>query len=126
MKCDIIIPIWDQLQFTSECIKSIITNTKFPFRLILIDNGSRKDMQDYLAALAVKSDEQAVLSRHLSTMMKCQLYTAYIDQYLTAHSSALKELRESFSEMPKRIPLPRPIKEKPQTEEFHKNDSTKE
>lgn len=51
MKCDIIIPIWDQLDFTRDCIASIESNTKWPFRLILIDNGSNSETKAYLNSL---------------------------------------------------------------------------
>lgn len=51
MKCDIIIPVWNQLQLTGECIDSIIRQTYFPYRLIIIDNGSQKETQEYLEEL---------------------------------------------------------------------------
>ena len=40
MKCDIIIPIWNQHDYTKACIESIFKNTLIPFRLILVDNAS--------------------------------------------------------------------------------------
>ena len=40
MRCDIIIPVWNQLEATKECIDSIVKHTDYPYRLILIDNGS--------------------------------------------------------------------------------------
>lgn len=51
MKCDIIIPIWNQLETTRECVENIFKNTKIPYRLILIDNASDADTKSYLAGL---------------------------------------------------------------------------
>jgi len=51
MKCDIIMPIWNQLEFTSDCIKSIANFTKYPYRLILIDNASEGKTRIYLESL---------------------------------------------------------------------------
>ncbi|MDP2912815.1 MAG: glycosyltransferase family 2 protein [Candidatus Omnitrophota bacterium] len=51
MRCDIIIPIWNQLEFTRDCIKHLICSTRFPFRLILIDNGSGEETRRYLEGL---------------------------------------------------------------------------
>lgn len=54
MQCDIIIPIWNQLELTKNCLESIKRFTDSPYRLILIDNGSNPEINDYLVAL--KSD----------------------------------------------------------------------
>ena len=51
MGCDIIIPVWDQPDSTKECIDSIIKNTRYPYRLIIIDNGSDLVTRDYLDSL---------------------------------------------------------------------------
>ncbi|MCA9400231.1 MAG: glycosyltransferase family 2 protein [Candidatus Omnitrophica bacterium] len=50
--CDIIICIWNQLEMTRQCIDSILQNTKFPYRLILIDNASDQPTKEYLENLA--------------------------------------------------------------------------
>ncbi len=52
MKCDIIIPVWNQLDYTTKCIKNIIKNTSYPYRLILIDNASDAETRRYLEGLA--------------------------------------------------------------------------
>lgn len=52
---DIIIPIWNQLNLTQNCLTSIINNTKMPYRLILIDNGSDKETADFLDSFAKSS-----------------------------------------------------------------------
>ena len=64
MKCDIIIPIWDQLEFTRDCVKSIVENTKYPFRLILIDNGSAQKTQIYLRSLLNQPNPEVRLIRN--------------------------------------------------------------
>ena len=46
--CDIIIPVWNQLQLTSDCISSIEKNTSYPYRLIVIDNASDEDRNSKL------------------------------------------------------------------------------
>jgi glycosyltransferase involved in cell wall biosynthesis len=52
MSCDIIIPVWDQLKVTKECIESIMKNTHYPYNLIIIDNGSDRATAGYLDSLA--------------------------------------------------------------------------
>jgi len=49
--CDIIIPVWNQFRETRNCINSIKENTEFPYRLIIIDNGSDKKTREYLESL---------------------------------------------------------------------------
>ena len=51
MKCDIIIPIWNQLEFTKSCIDHILNHTHYPYRLILVDNGSDIETKNYLENL---------------------------------------------------------------------------
>lgn len=51
MKCDIIIPIWNQLEFTKTCIERLIENTIYPYKLILIDNGSDFETRNYIESL---------------------------------------------------------------------------
>lgn len=68
MKCDIIIPIWNQLETTRECLESIVRNTRCPYRLILIDNASRGDTKSYLEAfsrdLAAQGKAEALVIRN--------------------------------------------------------------
>lgn len=48
MKCDIILPVCDQFEFTRNCIESIIENTDTPYRMIVINNGTNPDTKSYL------------------------------------------------------------------------------
>lgn len=52
MKCDIIIPVWNQLEHTKTCIDHILKNTRYPYRLILIDNASEARTKSYLESIA--------------------------------------------------------------------------
>jgi len=54
--CDIVIPVWNQLNPTKICIESIKRNTHTPYRLILIDNASGETTRDYLAQLDRQED----------------------------------------------------------------------
>lgn len=56
MKCDIIIPVWNLKDYTQQCVESIIKNTDYPYRLIIIDNGSGKETKEYLESL--KNDKR--------------------------------------------------------------------
>lgn len=51
MKCDIIIPVWNLKGYTRQCVESIIRNTGYPYRLIIIDNGSEPETKEYLEGL---------------------------------------------------------------------------
>ena len=47
MKIDIVVTTWQREWMTKACIEAIKRNTKTPYRLILIDNGSDLDAQDF-------------------------------------------------------------------------------
>lgn len=50
--CDIIIPVWNELDATRECIDSILKHTgDYPYRLIIIDNASDSKTSYYLNSL---------------------------------------------------------------------------
>lgn len=51
MKCDIIIPVWNHLEHTKNCIEHIARNTRYPYRLIIIDNASSDGTGRYLEDL---------------------------------------------------------------------------
>ena len=65
VKCDIILPICDQYQFTKNCIDSIIANTTaVPYRLIVINNGKNSDTEKYLAAAKARLGEMLYVIRN--------------------------------------------------------------
>ena len=51
MRCDIVIPVWNKKELTQNCIESIIRNTHYPYRIIVIDNASGLDTARYLDKL---------------------------------------------------------------------------
>ena len=56
MRCDIILPICDQYEFTKKCVESIIENTDTPFRLIIINNGKNPSTHKLLDSLKKRTD----------------------------------------------------------------------
>lgn len=50
LSCDIIIPVWNQRERTRRCLTSLLTHTRMPYRLLLIDNASDKPTQQFLEA----------------------------------------------------------------------------
>lgn len=64
MKCDIIIPVWDQLELTKNCVEHIIRNTKYPYRLIIIDNGSKDAARQYLEEFKKSRPAEVALIRN--------------------------------------------------------------
>ena len=64
MKCDIIIPVWNQLEVTKDCVASIIKHTDYPYRLIIIDNSSDRPTEEYLKGLKDKNGLEIRLIRN--------------------------------------------------------------
>ncbi len=64
MECDIIIPVWNQLEFTRDCIENLIKNTRIPYTLIVIDNASDDDTKRYLEGLKTRGSLRVELIRN--------------------------------------------------------------
>ena len=64
MKCDIVIPVWNNLDFTKKCIESVFKNTDYAFHLIIVDNASDNLTMDYLDKLARDKKETVTLIRN--------------------------------------------------------------
>jgi glycosyltransferase involved in cell wall biosynthesis len=47
----IIVPCWNQLEFTRHCITALRQHTRRPWELIIIDNGSTDGTKDYVAGV---------------------------------------------------------------------------
>ena len=62
--CDIVIPVWNQLEYTKECLMSLFKSTSLPFRLIVVDNASDTPTAQYLDSVKEKSPEQVSLIRN--------------------------------------------------------------
>lgn len=63
-RCDIIIPVWNQLEATRDCVESILKNTSYPHRLIIIDNGSGEQTKAYLEGLNAGRGSSVTLIRN--------------------------------------------------------------
>ncbi len=65
MNCDIIIPVWNQLVLTKDCIESIFKNTaSADYRIILVDNASDDETKNYLEGLSSSWPKQIALVRN--------------------------------------------------------------
>jgi GT2 family glycosyltransferase len=63
MKCDIIIPVWNQPELTMNCIDSIFKNTNdVDYRIVIIDNASASETKTYLESL--QGDDSILLIRN--------------------------------------------------------------
>ena len=47
----IIIPCWNGLRYTKECVESVLKHTDTPFELIVVDNGSQDGTSRYVRSL---------------------------------------------------------------------------
>lgn len=64
MKCDIILMVWNELQLTKDCVDSLIKHTHYPYRIIIIDNGSGEETRKYLEGLDNRTDIETLLIRN--------------------------------------------------------------
>ncbi len=64
MKCDIVMPVWNNLKLTRDCIESIIKNTDIDYRLVIIDNASGIETRTYLEDLKGKEGSRVALVRN--------------------------------------------------------------
>lgn len=62
--CDIVIPVWNGLEYTRKCVEKIIANTEINFRLIIVDNGSDIETKTYLENLCQKDNLNFTLIRN--------------------------------------------------------------
>jgi GT2 family glycosyltransferase len=46
MSLSIIIPVFNLPEMTQQCIDSVIKNTKIPYEIVLIDNGSKEEISE--------------------------------------------------------------------------------
>ena len=63
-KCDIIIPIWNEYNLTRACMDSIRKGTRYPYRIIAIDNGSEKTTRSYLESCREKIGDDFLIIRN--------------------------------------------------------------
>jgi len=49
--CDIIVLVWNHLEYTRPCIESVLKHTKLPCQLIIVDNDSNEETKQYLKGI---------------------------------------------------------------------------
>jgi GT2 family glycosyltransferase len=64
IKCDIIIPVWNEYELTKKCVESIEKNTALSYRIILVDNASDAQTAAYLKELSEKDPAVVTLIRN--------------------------------------------------------------
>ena len=57
---DIIVPCWNNRELTEKCFECLRKNTKHPYRLIIINNGSDQDTTNYLQIYAENHPENTL------------------------------------------------------------------
>lgn len=63
MTCDIVMPVWNNLEMTKDCIDSILKSTlDIDYRLIIVDNASGYETKSYLEGF--KKDPRVLLVRN--------------------------------------------------------------
>lgn len=70
-------------ELTENCVDSIVRHTKFPYRLIMIDNASEEDTRAYLIALSKREDIDVVLIRNEENLG----YSKAVNQGMRASNS---------------------------------------
>ena len=56
MICDIVIPVYNKLEYSRACLESIKKYTHYTYRIIIIDDASNKETQEYLDDLDKKQE----------------------------------------------------------------------
>ena len=51
-KVSIVVLTYNQIEYTRQCVDSLIAHTRQPYELILVDNGSRDGTPEYLRSIA--------------------------------------------------------------------------
>lgn len=63
-QCDIIIPVWNNLEMTRDCVNSIKKHTTYPYRIIIVDNASDEPTRQYLDSLKEKNSTKVDIIRN--------------------------------------------------------------
>ncbi|MBC7339106.1 MAG: glycosyltransferase [Firmicutes bacterium] len=63
----IVIPCWNEVELTRQCVDSVFRNTTEPFELIVVDNGSTDETPEYLQALAGRYPNVRVIRNEVNT-----------------------------------------------------------
>ncbi len=60
-KCDIILPVCDQYEFTKKCVENILKNADTQHRLIIINNGRNPETRNFLEELSRNKDVETTI-----------------------------------------------------------------
>jgi len=59
---DIVIPVFNQVEYTRACLESLAAHTTYPHRLIVVDNGSSDGTAEFLRAAQDSCDLLQIIS----------------------------------------------------------------
>ena len=62
-RASIIIPCWNQVRYTRQCVRSVLRWTRAPFELILVDNGSTDGTAAFLSELRESAGARIIANR---------------------------------------------------------------
>jgi O-antigen biosynthesis protein len=64
-KLSVVIPLWNQLEVTQQCLKSLVENTAAELEIILVDDGSTDDTRVWLTSYELQAlAKKALLVTH--------------------------------------------------------------
>lgn len=124
-RCDIILPTCGQLALIKDCIESLIRSTKYPYRLIVIDNGNSDEASRYLKSMSasgsldmalIKPDENLGWIRSINhglEFSKDSEYVSFQNDDTVFTEGWLEEVVSVFEKDPK-IGIANPEWEKPE------------
>lgn len=64
MKCDIIMPVWNNRKLVRQCVESIFKHTDLSYSIIIIDNASERKTYEYLEGLRTSHPDKIFLIRN--------------------------------------------------------------
>ena len=96
IKCDIIIPIWNERELTRICIESITKNTDVSFRVILVDNASDTETASYLKELSEKNKGAIILIRNEENFIWFAINSVidYVDEIMVWDMGSIDKTEE--------------------------------
>ncbi|MDH5662081.1 MAG: glycosyltransferase [Elusimicrobiota bacterium] len=68
---DIIIPVYGALPYLRQCINSVLKNTKRPYNLVIVDDGSNPIIKEYLRT--IKSARIITNKKNLGWLKSCNI-----------------------------------------------------
>ena len=68
---DIIVPVYGALPHLRQCINSVMENTKYPYNLVIVDDGSNPIIKEYLRT--IKSARIITNKKNLGWLKSCNI-----------------------------------------------------